>query len=88
VQVNDDITGDTFDLEVALTWTGTGELERLRDRTHFYAPGLIVNDRFDGTFREAVASGSVSLGGTNLTPQAPEFAEIGSVKQGTGTIQK
>jgi hypothetical protein len=81
------VTCGTFDVEVAMTWTGTGELERLRDRSHFYAPGLIAHNRFDGTFREAVASGSVSLGGTNLTPQAPEFAEIGSVKQGSVTIQ-
>jgi hypothetical protein len=35
-----------------------------------------------GTFRDATASGTVSDGTTNFTPEPAVFADMGSVKQG------
>jgi len=81
-----------YDVDLALTWTGTGELVRQSDRFHFHASDFSFQSRSNGTFRDAVASGSVSLaaslGDTNLTPQASMDAQIGSVKSGTLSLQK
>jgi hypothetical protein len=70
-----------------LTWTGTGTLlqEILHER--FHAPHFVFQSRFSGTSRDAVASGSVSLGGTNLTPKPSDFAYIASVKSGKVVIE-
>jgi len=68
-----------YDVDLALTWTGTGELVRQSDRFHFHASDFGFQSRSNGTFRDAVASGSVSLaaslGDTNLTPQASMDAQ-------------
>jgi hypothetical protein len=87
VQVTDEITGSTSTVEVDLTWTGTGELVRETERFHSHAPGVNFQSRFNGRFRDAEASGSVSLGGVNLAQQPSEFAQLASVKQGEVTIE-
>jgi hypothetical protein len=87
VQVTDEISGSTSTLDIDLTWTGTGELVRETDRFHSHAPGVNFQSRFNGRFRDAEASGSVSLGGMNLAQQPSEFARIGSVKEGEVTIE-
>jgi hypothetical protein len=86
IEVFDSVSGSTFNVDVALTWTGTGGLIRQSQRLHFRSPGFIQHFRFNGTFRDAEASGSVSLGGTNLTPQPSFFAQLASIKEGSVVI--
>ena len=60
--------------------------DTLLDRSQFHAPGFIFQSRFNGTFRDAQASGNVSLGGVNLATQPSLFAQIVSVREGSVTI--
>ena len=72
-------TGITVtDAFVDLTFAGTGEAERDVNNVHFDFGDLIVNAQFRGATREAVATGTVLVDGTNLTPNPSLRAEIGS----------
>jgi hypothetical protein len=64
------------DTLVNMTWTATGAAEREIRNLHFDFPDLIINAQFRGATREAVATGSVLVGGTNLTPDPSVSAEI------------
>jgi hypothetical protein len=63
-------TGSTVDVGVAMTWTSTGEVSRLNDHNHvhFESPEVIANSHILGVFRPTVASGTVTDGLTNFTP--------------------
>jgi hypothetical protein len=86
VQVFDYISGNTFNEDIALNWTSTGDPVSEKDHFQFRAPGYIANYRFSGTSRPAQASGSVSDGVTNFSPGPSYYAEIDSVKSGSVTI--
>ena len=73
----DDITGEAVDVTVDLTWTGTGKLIRQSSRERFQLPGILVFQSSRHVLREATASGAVSVGGVNFTPDPSEFASIG-----------
>jgi len=82
IEVTDFDSGNTFPVDVSVSWTGSGPTVTEKDRFHIKGPGFKVNSRFNGTFRDATASGTVSDGTTNFTPQPAFFADMGSVKQG------
>jgi hypothetical protein len=86
LQVFDFISGNTLNVTLAVNWTSTGDPVAVKERFHFRAPGHIESFRFNGTFRPAEASGSVSDGVTNLTPNTTSSAEIGTVKYGSVVI--
>jgi hypothetical protein len=86
IQVFDFISGNTFNVDLALNWTATGDPANIKDHFHFRAPGQIENFRFSGTFRPAQASGTVSDRVTNFTPGPTSSAETGSVKNGAVVI--
>ncbi len=74
-------------VDIDLTWTGISGLSRGNSHTHFSSPNCIINSRFNGKFRSAEASGSVSIeGATNFTPAPSEFAMLSSTKSGTVEI--
>lgn len=77
------LTDSTFDVFVDLTWTGSGPLFRQMSNSHFQFPGCKINERFRGTFRSAVASGSVSDGWTNFAPEPSVWAEMFSTQSGS-----
>ncbi len=78
----------SFNVNVDLDWTGAGDLSRQNDNSHFHSPGDIGHFRGTSTSRFAEASGMVSDGATNFTPNPSDFAQILSVKSGQGTIIK
>jgi len=82
IEVTDFVSGTVFPVDVSVSWTGTGAIVTVKDRFHLTAPGFKVNSRFDGTTRDATASGTVSNGTTNFTPEPAVFADLRSVKQG------
>jgi hypothetical protein len=86
VTVMDFVSGTTFPVDVALSWTGTGAAFRVKDHSQIKTPGFRLNSRFDGTSRNAAASGTVSHGTTNFTPEPAGFADMGSVKSGEVSI--
>jgi hypothetical protein len=61
-------TGSTIDVGVAMTWTSTGEVSRLNEHSHLEFPGFIVHGHILGVFHDTVASGTVTDGLTNFTP--------------------
>jgi hypothetical protein len=86
VPVFDEISGRSFDLNVDLRWRATGPLSRQQTITHFHTPGCRVNSHSQGISRPAEASGTVSDGTTDFTPEASLSASLDSVKSGTVVI--
>ena len=82
----DGVSFSSFDVDVALEWTGIGNLSRSNSHNHFQSPGFIINEQFNGTFRSAEVSGSVSDGATNFTLDLLGFGSIISAKSGTVII--
>jgi hypothetical protein len=76
----------TRNVSVDMTWTGTAGLSRQISTSHFQFPGLIVNSQFRGLSRPAQASGSVSDGTTNFTPNPSTFGFLGSADSHTVNV--
>lgn len=87
-QVNDrlrtatlDATVEGFDIHV--TWTGEGAISRLKERFRFSnGPGNFFMEWRDILSRHATASGTVTDGTTNFTPEPTDGAQLVSVKEG------
>jgi hypothetical protein len=86
VTVMDFVSGASFPVDVAVNWTGTGATFRVKQHFQIITPGFKLNSRFDGTFREAAASGTISDGTSNFTPEPAAFADMSSVKSGEVSI--
>lgn len=86
IDAYDYVSGATLPLTIDLAWTGSGDTYRIKDHFQIKAPGFKLNARFDGTFREGQASGTVSDGTTNYTPEPAVFASLGAVRYGEVAI--
>jgi hypothetical protein len=78
----DEVSGTNFDVEVSLNWSGSGARSRTSNNSRFHSAGCNINTRSNGTSRYAQATGSVTDGVTNFTPQASYDGYIASVKSG------
>jgi hypothetical protein len=86
VSVFDEISGTTFDVSVDLHWTATGPLSRQQTTTHLHTPGCISNSHMQSRSSPAEATGTISDGLTNFTPETSISASLDSVKSGTVVI--
>jgi len=86
IEVFDFVSNTTFPVDVSISWVGEGPTTSVKDHFQVKAPGFKVNSRANGTFRDATASGTVSDGTTNFTPEPAVFAELASIKQGEVAI--
>lgn len=84
----DELTESEVPVEVDLTWTATGDLVSLSERFRQKQPGLLVSFFSKGTLRDAAASGTVLVGGENLTPNGSDQAEILRSREGSLSILK
>jgi hypothetical protein len=82
IPVQDFVSGGSFNVEVAMTWTGFGETVRQKDRSQFRVSSFSFKSRFDGIFREASTSGRISDGTTDYATFPLDFADIESIKTG------
>lgn len=82
VNVFDYVSSTSFDVYIDLNWTGTGSVIRQSSHSHYNAPGCKFNTRFTGSYRPAVATGSVTDGVTNFTPEPSLGYDIYSAKNG------
>jgi hypothetical protein len=82
IPVQDSVSGGTFNIEVAMSWTGFGETAREKNRSQLLVSSLSFKSRFEGVFREASASGTISDGTTNYATFPLDFAELDSIKSG------
>jgi hypothetical protein len=87
IEVFDFVSSSSFNVDVSMTWTGAGDVNREIVNNHFELPGLIVNTQFTGAHRPAVASGFVTNGVMNFTPNPSFRAEISSVIAGSVFIE-
>ena len=70
-------TGTTeVNVPVNITWTATGAPDRDANRTHLVFPELVLNAQFRGVTSRAVATGTILLNGTNITPNPSVSGEI------------
>jgi hypothetical protein len=82
INVMDIDTGNSFDVDVNVAWTGTSDITRNHSNTNDIYPGCHIIDRWKGSGRDAVASGVVTDGIMNFAPGPSQWAEIGYVIDG------
>lgn len=73
-------SGREVPIRLRVEWTGVGAKARVRDRRIVRAAGFVVADEFDLVRRLASASGSVTVGGSDLTPAPAIEAEMDRVR--------
>jgi hypothetical protein len=71
-------------IDVTATWTGEGPITRGVSNEHFKSDGFSVNDHFNGTFRDATATGRIA--GLTLSASKLQFADLAITKSGTTTV--
>jgi hypothetical protein len=86
INMYDYLSNTSFSVDVNITWTGTNARGRQNSTTHYDFPGCKVNSHYNTTFRYAEASGSVSDGAMNFTPEPSVGASIFSAKSGDVVI--
>lgn len=86
VPMIDGQSGAAFTATVDLTWTGVGDTTQSKSRYENQTPGCKYKSSFDGTSRQATATGTVSDGVTNFAAGSSVFANLQSVKSGEVTI--
>jgi hypothetical protein len=82
IKATDIDTGNTYDVNVHVDWTGAGAITRDHSNTNDVYPGCHIINRWKGSGRDANASGVVSDGATNFTPGPSQGAEVGFVTDG------
>jgi len=83
ITVFDYLTGSSYDVSIALTWTATSPLGRQTSQSHYQFAGCHQTYHNNGTFRFAQTSGSVSDGVTDFAASPFSDASISSVKTGS-----
>ena len=72
-----DYTGNLTSVSIDLTWIGTGEITKSQDHyTYSPSPGCHINFLLQEESRSASASGTVSDGTTNFTPEPADQANL------------
>ena len=82
VSLFDYVSGTWFDVYVDLTWNGTYSVIRQSSSTHYNSPGCKFKQRFTGSFRPAEATGTVSDGVINYTPNPSWGYDIYNARSG------
>ncbi len=90
VPVFDSVSGASLTASISLTWTGTGDVTTVKDSFTFSTSTFTIRERVDESFRDAQASGTVTLsnGPTNFAPNPSVSAQLASVKTADVTISK
>jgi hypothetical protein len=67
---------ECLDLTVDITWSGTGQTRTASGKSKTSINGCRIHSTFSNPFRDATATGTVSDGTTNYTPDPSDFATI------------
>jgi hypothetical protein len=81
--LNDYSAGTTKTVDVALTWTGSGDIFRGNSHSHYQSSAFTSNYRYKGSYREAQVSGSVTLDGQSLLSDLSSSASLSSSNSGS-----
>ena len=87
IPVTDNVSGNTFNVSVNMTWTSTSAIQHQHSTFHIHTKSFTLNSHSNADIRDAIASGTVSDGTTNFTPSGTlSFAQIVSSKEYVVTI--
>ncbi|HAX88884.1 MAG TPA: hypothetical protein DCY91_22135 [Cyanobacteria bacterium UBA11370] len=86
VTLTDYSSGATKTVNVALTWTGTGDTYRGNSHSRYQGPGFASSYRYNGSYRDAQVSGSVTMDGKNLISNLSSYASLSSSNSGSVEI--
>jgi hypothetical protein len=75
-QVWDDSTQSVQSVTIEFTWSPTDSPARSTSTSHEQSPTDTTIERYAQMSRQAVASGSIVIGGTNFTPQPSSYADF------------
>ncbi len=79
----DEVSQESVQINVNLTWDANGSPTRTKTNNHYNFPGCHIQEKFTQLTRTAVAYGSVSIGGTNFTPQPSWSASVWEFSSGS-----
>jgi hypothetical protein len=88
----DDNSFTFFNVDMDLTWTATADAVTQRFHEHYRVPGMVFNSNFQGTFRDATASGSVlgksvpNRGDVQFTPAPSTMGQLQHNQNGSVTV--
>jgi hypothetical protein len=82
----DDNSFTFFNVDIDLTFTGSGEATVMKSHENFKEPGLKLESYFQGTFRDAVASGSIFGKNIQFAPNPSTSAQLQFNKFGSMAI--
>ncbi len=77
------VSQTNVELNVDLTWTADGPITRMKTSNHYKFPGCHITEKFTQLTRTGVASGTVSDGETNFTPEQSWSASVWEFKSGS-----
>jgi hypothetical protein len=86
VPMQDYVSNNTFTVSVNVSWTGTGPVGRQVSTSHFKGPGFSGTNHFQGTYRNATATGSVNDGTTEWAASPAAYAQLFASTQGYVSI--
>ncbi|RPJ51032.1 MAG: hypothetical protein EHM23_30640 [Acidobacteria bacterium] len=76
LDVYDAVSQRSVTAEIDIEFVATGKAIRATNHAHSHPPEGFFNVRSVGVGRVAVATGSIILGGENLTPEPSDFADM------------
>ena len=81
LEIFDYVSAALVPVDINLTWQATGETSRLKGGLTQSLGDFTLRERYDESFRKAVAFGTVTLAGSaNLTAEPTEQAKIESIR--------
>jgi hypothetical protein len=86
VTVYDETLHTELPVDISLTWTGAGELERERHKFHITEGACKYQSHAKGDVRPALATGTIIMEGTNFASGAAQDVSLGVVKSGSVAI--
>jgi hypothetical protein len=85
LSVFDEVSGTFVDVTVNLTWIGTSPVERQHNHFNYRFEDCLTVLHNNTAFRYAEASGTVTIGSTNFTPEPSIEGHIGKTTLGNIT---
>jgi len=87
VVVYDSETSNPFEVQISVSWLGTGDLSHDKQQIrHYGVPPYNTTIRWSGAFRDAAVTGSITYGLINFTPEPAVSADLQLARFGDVTI--
>jgi hypothetical protein len=89
VALFEDVSATTVPVDINVTWMATDGVRRQKGSLTERLGDLTISERYDESYRLAVAAGTVTMAGSaNLTPEPTHRAKIESIRSNTTVISR